>query len=140
MEKDTAEENQSKAIEIEDNPEKLASFDCICDDIFEVILPSTLWGIHRDPDNKFVVFSMFDINTMSNSKLLYVSNQFEIKILLYNKLISQQILDELSIEILSNLLNDLEDYRLCAGNKINKCELLALHDQNYCSKCVKINL
>lgn len=129
------EKDDARINENEDNPEKLASFECICDDIFEVVLPSTLWGIHRDPDNKFIAFSMFDVSTMSNSKLLYVSDKFEVKIVILNTIISEQNLNEISIEILSNLLNDLEEYRLCTDHRAPKCELLALSDSNYCSNC-----
>ncbi|XP_035913879.1 uncharacterized protein LOC118512885 [Anopheles stephensi] len=42
-----------------DVAEKESIFEDLYDNIYEVELPSTLWGVHREPDSKFVAFSRF---------------------------------------------------------------------------------
>lgn len=83
-------------------------FETVYDDIYEVVLPSTLWGIHRDPEHKFIAFSMFDVSKMGNTKLLYVTDTFEIRVHMNGLLVSKESLKELSVEFLTNILNDLE--------------------------------
>uniref|UniRef100_A0A182M708 THAP-type domain-containing protein n=1 Tax=Anopheles culicifacies TaxID=139723 RepID=A0A182M708_9DIPT len=55
--------------------EKESIFEELYDNIFEVELPSTLWGVHREPDRKFVAFSRFewreqDVNAARSISLL----------------------------------------------------------------------
>uniref|UniRef100_A0A182SGN7 THAP-type domain-containing protein n=1 Tax=Anopheles maculatus TaxID=74869 RepID=A0A182SGN7_9DIPT len=55
--------------------EKESIFGELYDNIFEVELPSTLWGVHREPDRAFVAFSRFgwcpkDGNATSTVSLL----------------------------------------------------------------------
>ncbi|XP_049299787.1 uncharacterized protein LOC125772284 [Anopheles funestus] len=54
---------------------KVSIFEELYDNIYEVELPSTLWGVHREPDRKFVAFSRFewrekDLNAARSVSLL----------------------------------------------------------------------
>lgn len=120
-------EEEPKSIEIEPEPiaaveisveeyemtenlqEKLDAFECIYDEAFDVTLPSLLWGIHRDPEKKFIAFSEFNQSTMTTSKLLHITDTCHCKIFINNKLKSSKNLnhEELSTESLSLLLEEL---------------------------------
>uniref|UniRef100_A0A182WKC9 THAP-type domain-containing protein n=1 Tax=Anopheles minimus TaxID=112268 RepID=A0A182WKC9_9DIPT len=77
----TSGENKvAELFEIEmDIIEKESIFEELYDNIFEVELPSTLWGVHREPDRKFVAFSRFewreqDVNAARSVSLLVDSS------------------------------------------------------------------
>uniref|UniRef100_A0A182J3R2 Uncharacterized protein n=1 Tax=Anopheles atroparvus TaxID=41427 RepID=A0A182J3R2_ANOAO len=44
--------------------EKNAIFEDVYENIFEVELPSTLWGVHRDPEKKYIAFTRFQMLEM----------------------------------------------------------------------------
>uniref|UniRef100_A0A182NM39 THAP-type domain-containing protein n=1 Tax=Anopheles dirus TaxID=7168 RepID=A0A182NM39_9DIPT len=52
-----------------DTAERELIFEELYDNIFEVELPCTLWGVHRDPDRKYVAFSRFEWNGSGAVKL-----------------------------------------------------------------------
>ncbi|XP_052898024.1 uncharacterized protein LOC128304826 [Anopheles moucheti] len=56
-----------------DAVEKESIFEELYDNIFEVELPSTLWGVHREPDRKFVAFSRFEWHEKDNCTYRSVS-------------------------------------------------------------------
>lgn len=98
------------------SPHKLSAdkkceiFDSVYDDVYEIVLPSTLWGIHRDPDERqFIAFSKFDASKMSCSRVLIVNNKFEMKFLTDGVQTKASILDEISVEVITNLLNQLDE-------------------------------
>lgn len=77
----TVEEPQSQMIDelivVEDqkNLEKRAeAFENLYDEAFDVTMPNCLWGIHRDPDRKFLVFSVFNATAMKFDKYLHISD------------------------------------------------------------------
>lgn len=99
----------TRAEETDDNYSKRKTFEIIYDDIYEVVLPSTLWGIHRDPDQKFIAFTQFDPVKMNCSKTVYVSNAFEIYGAINGANVFNETIDELSVEYLSKMLGDLDE-------------------------------
>lgn len=116
----------------------MAMFESIYDDIYEVVLPNTLWGIHRDPDRRFIVFSEFDASIMNTAKLLHISDSLEMKAFIYNTEIQITKRGDLSIEILTDALSELDDHRPCALIKsgVPECEVLASVG-DYCNSCAK---
>lgn len=84
-------------------------FETIYDDIYEVVLPSTLWGIHRDPDQKFIAFTQFDSVNMNCSRALYVSNEFEIRATIAGADVLNETAKVLSIQFLSKTLSELDE-------------------------------
>lgn len=124
--------------EIEQN--HVAMFESLYDDIYEVVLPNTLWGIHRDPQRRFIAFSEFDAAIMNTAKLLHISDTLEMKAFMYNAEIQMTKRDDLTIEILTEALSELDEHRPCAliktGLNIPECEILA-NVGEYCNNCTK---
>lgn len=109
-------------------------FDGIYEDIYEVTLPNTLWGIHRDPNRTFIVFSYFDEKTCSMSKLIRLDNGMNTHIYLKGKLVNEY-LSNLSIEYLTNLVSQVDEYRICEKFDFHsKCEVVAV-ERDLCTVC-----
>lgn len=86
-------------------------FDNLYDEAFDVTLPSLLWGIHRDPDRKFIAFSEFNQKTMSNCKLLHITDTLRCSTFINNTLkVSQmlQIEGQVTCDYVSSLLDELD--------------------------------
>lgn len=86
-------------------------FDSIYDDVYEIVLPTTLWGIHRDSDRKYITFTKFDVDKMACSKILHVNIDFEIKISIDGVLKKTTNVDIVSVDVLTHLLNELDETR-----------------------------
>lgn len=95
---------------IENLEEKLAVFESLYDEAFDVTLPSLLWGIHRDPERKFIAFSEFDHRTMSLAKILHITETCHCNTSINNKLILSKSIshEQLSTDHVSSLLDDLD--------------------------------
>ncbi|ETN62019.1 hypothetical protein AND_006322 [Anopheles darlingi] len=57
---DEGEEEHIEPVEIEEAPEISPVFEELYTNVYAVELPSSLWGIHRDPKRKYVAFTRFD--------------------------------------------------------------------------------
>lgn len=85
-------------------------FDSIFDDIYEVELPSTLWAVHRDPERKYIVFSEFDVKTMTAAKVLHITDTCDIKAYYHtNEIPITKRNDDLSFDMLAEVLGELDD-------------------------------
>lgn len=104
------EEVVDREMKTETSEEKLAMFESLYEEAFDVTLPNLLWGIHRDPDRKFIAFSEFNQSTMSMSKLFHITDTCQYKILINNQLKSSKTLPHelLTADHLSSLLDELE--------------------------------
>lgn len=110
-------------------------FDGIYEDIYEVTLPNTLWGIHRDPNRTFIVFSYFDEKTCSMSKLIHLDNGMNTHIYIKGKLVNEYPMSNLSIEYLTNLVGQVDEYRICEKFDFHsKCEVVAV-ERDLCTVC-----
>lgn len=90
--------------------EKRLIFDAVYDDIYEVVLPNTLWGIHRDPeDRQYIAFTMFDANKMNSSIAVKITDTFSVKVLANGVERPDETLTELSVDILTKLVNRLNE-------------------------------
>lgn len=90
--------------------EKRQIFDAVYDDIYEVVLPNTLWGIHRDPeDRQYIAFTMFDAETMNSSIAVKITDTFNLKVFANGVQKTCETLPELSVDILTKLVNQLND-------------------------------
>lgn len=96
-------------LEADQQRERQVIFESIYDDIYEVVLPTTLWGIHRDPERKFIVFTEFDENTMSTAKLLHVSDTCEMKAYIHQEEVQLLKRDNLSVDTLTDALSELDE-------------------------------
>lgn len=90
--------------------EKRQIFDTVYDDIYEVVLPNTLWGIHRDPeDRQYIAFTMFDADTMNSSIAVKITDTFNLNVFSNGAQKTSETLPELSVDILTKLVNQLND-------------------------------
>lgn len=109
----------------EQDAEKLAQFEILYDEAFDVTLPSLLWGIHRDPDRKFLAFSEFDNSSMTTVKLLHISDSFTCKTFVNRKLMTTKtLLSNMTTDGISDLLDELDKVPLSSVDHKNaKCNL-----------------
>lgn len=119
-----------------------SSFEFIFDDVYEVVLPCTMYGIHRDPARKFIVFSRFDVDTMSVTKALYVDHHLQAKIFINNVSILCERLPELTVELLTNMLSQLDAQKLCQSYSVSTtsdhhCNVVAIEGADYCNACAE---
>lgn len=94
----------------ENSEEKLTMFETLYDEAFDVTLPSLLWGIHRDPERKFIAFSKFDAAKMTISKLMHISDKFHCTTHVNSERWTSKILnlEQLAVEHVSTILDELD--------------------------------
>lgn len=65
----------------ENRVKNLAAFETLYDEAFDVELPNLLWGIHRDPEKRFIAFTEFNQQHMNMSKvfIVYETLHYEMK-------------------------------------------------------------
>lgn len=88
----------------DEKSKNLAIFETLYEEAFDVELPNLLWGIHRDPERKFIAFSEFNQQLMNVWKVLIVSEHLMyeqkisgvVKVQDYIKLQKKSIIEELS--------------------------------------------
>uniref|UniRef100_U5EPI9 THAP-type domain-containing protein n=1 Tax=Corethrella appendiculata TaxID=1370023 RepID=U5EPI9_9DIPT len=98
---------------IEQNNEPNPEFDNLYDEVFEIELPSTLWGIHRDPDREFLAFTEFNISLMMPSKILLIENTLTFKISIKSKVKIESKFEESSLtESIQIILGKLDEVEL----------------------------
>lgn len=105
------ESNSVKKLKKLSPEEKWQSFDLVYDDVYEIVLPSTLWGIHRDPINRqYIAFTKFDVNKMTCTKVLNINNEFEMKVLVDGVQKKASSLDVINVDVITSLLNQLDEF------------------------------
>lgn len=94
----------------ENSEDKSAKFEELYDAAFDVTLPSMLWGIHRCPKRKFVVFSKFSETKDAMSIHVKISNNFECTANANGllKISIQLSLEQLDVEYVSFILDKLD--------------------------------
>lgn len=132
--------------EIDENDEnENEEFDSMYDDVFEIELPDTLWGLHRDPNRKFIVFSKYDAIVMNTTKSLYIDNKFETKSFIYGKQFQHEIYDTINVDFVSKMINDLNEIKICSKlntlinkQKNNGCKLIVnKNNMKCCTVCIR---
>lgn len=65
-------------------------------------------GIHRDPEERqYIAFTMFDAIQMKCSIAVKITNTFELNVFVNGTQTSTETLNELSVDVLTKLLNQL---------------------------------
>ena len=112
-------EEQIQPEQIPENDDPDPSFESLFDEIFEVELPSVLWGVHRDVNRKFVAFSEFDASSMSSRKVLHIDHKLNCKIIISSMIFKEERYQEaISTEGVSKLLEELESLQI--AEDVNK--------------------
>ncbi|XP_058054417.1 uncharacterized protein LOC131206057 [Anopheles bellator] len=98
-----------------------AVFEELYDNIFEVELPSILWGFHRDPERKFVAFTRLgwhpdDINSAAKHTTLLIEDSLRYRVWHEKKLVFDYAILNMEdqnaangLELISRLLENLEE-------------------------------
>lgn len=118
-------------------------FDFIYDDVYEVVLPTTMYGIHRDPDRKFIVFSLFDAEKMTTIKSLYVNDRLQAKMSIDSVIIETGTFPELTVDVLTNMLAQMDAQKLCEAyddrrnedDSKEQCLVLTTDGSDLCEGC-----
>lgn len=106
----SVEEEGSDKADAARTEERLKMFESLHDDIYEVVLPSTLWGIHRDPDHEFIAFSMFDAKRMSHTKTVFIDKTLRVQTYLNGTILLDESFEELNTEIVTQILTDIDEH------------------------------
>lgn len=142
-----AEDEVAKEAEVAEVPEEDpiddSFFDFIYDDVYEVVLPTTMYGIHRDPDRKFIVFSLFDAEKMTTIKSLYVNDRLQAKMSIDSVIIETGTFPELTVDVLTNMLAQMDAQKLCEAyddrrnedDSKEQCLVLTTDGSDLCEGC-----
>lgn len=66
--------------------EILEQFESLYDEVNDITYPTTLWGVHRCGERKFIVFSSFHRRNMAFDKFLYIDQRLTCKVSVNGKL------------------------------------------------------
>lgn len=102
-----------------DDDAKRQIFDTVYDDIYEVVLPTTLWGTHRDEYRQYIAFTMFDPIAMNCLIAVKITDTFNLYVHVNGVQQTNEELYELNVEALTKLLNELND--TSEHEKVPKC-------------------
>ena len=118
-------------------------FESLYDDIYEVVLPNTLWGVHRCPEHSSIFFSFVDPSLLRTTKMISISSQGDVKILLGNRLMSEQnLMTEINtLDSLTNMINDIDQVLLCSKMFDNGFCEVSLKDSSseICEPCAQFD-
>lgn len=85
------------------------SFESLYDEIYEVELPATMYGIHRDPERQHIVFTLFDVERMQTTKVLRIDRRHRrLRTFIDGMLFADSRPEELTVELVTSMLADLE--------------------------------
>ncbi|XP_058812068.1 uncharacterized protein LOC131676778 [Topomyia yanbarensis] len=99
-------------------------FEALYDDVYEVELPSPLWGIHRDVEKTFISFTEFNQDTMNTRKCLYIDQRLRYRQAVGQRIMREGTLKNSTTEAISELLSTLDEIKvrkiIIKGNSVLK--------------------
>lgn len=87
-------------------------FETLYDEVYEVELPSTLWGIHRDLEKTFIAFTEFSKDSMNVRKYLYIDQSLQYRMAVGQRTMKSGTLPTASTEAITELLTKLEEIKV----------------------------
>lgn len=87
-------------------------FETLYDEVYEVELPSTLWGIHRDMERTFISFTEFSKDSMSSRKYLYIDQTLHYRMAVGQRIMKTGTLCAASTEAITELLAKLDEIKV----------------------------
>lgn len=88
------------------------TFEGLYDDIFEVELPCTMYGVHRDPQRTFIAITLIDPKTMATAKALYIDRCLCTKLIVDGRTVDSTEHEDLTVDEISQILSTLDDLML----------------------------
>ncbi|KXJ83677.1 hypothetical protein RP20_CCG004429 [Aedes albopictus] len=96
----------------ESDPLTHPDFESLYDEVYEVELPSTLWGIHRDVQRTFISFTEFNKDSMNIRKCLLIDRYLQYRMAVGQRTMKQGTLTTGSTESVTELLTKLDDIKM----------------------------
>lgn len=87
-------------------------FEALFDEVYEVELPSTLWGIHRDLEKTFICFSEFSKDTMNVRKYLFIDRFLQYRMAVGQRVMKRGTLPNGCTESITELLTKLDEVKI----------------------------
>ncbi|XP_055679731.1 uncharacterized protein LOC129787913 [Lutzomyia longipalpis] len=121
---------------IQEEEQRRNIFSSIFDEIYEIVLPSLLWGIHRDPEHEFFAFTCFDSVRQAATKIVHMDSDLNMSIRIKGIVVSSEQLDfsTVTTEYLSAVLSEIDDQVMCQGDD-ERCKVYAEENSQHCSQC-----
>lgn len=95
-------------VQSESVAEKKEAFETFYDEIFDVTLPSPLWGVHRDPDGSFAVFTKLSLDKLEIDRAVRIDDSWKCTIKIGGSFINSKTLKSLDSEALTELLDEVD--------------------------------
>ncbi|KAM7347977.1 uncharacterized protein ACRADG_007443 [Cochliomyia hominivorax] len=114
-------------------------FNLLYDKVYDVLMPNTLWGIHRCPKRSLICFSYMDILKFQVTKMISIYEDSLIQLIFNGTVIKtlKLVEDVTDLDSLSVLLIQVDKWRLCFGRETNpECEIVVeseMDDNYYCA-------
>ncbi|XP_037811608.1 uncharacterized protein LOC119603604 [Lucilia sericata] len=104
-------------------------FNLLYDNVYEVIAPNTLWGIHRCPNRSLICFTYMDVMKLQVSKMISITPDGLVQLIFHSSIIKtlQLVQDIDDFDSMSVLLNQVDMWRLCFGKLTDsnaECEII----------------
>lgn len=115
---DSIEQNElnKEPATVNEHDEICHTFKYIYDNFYEVELPNTLWATHRCPNHTAIFFSYINVETMLCSKVISITANGLIKVLVENRVLYELTLNDdiQTMEMLASLITQVDDTEICA--------------------------
>lgn len=86
-------------------------FETFYDEIFDVTLPSPLWGIHRDPEGTFAVFSKISVDKISLDRAVRINDDWKYTIQINGSHVDGETLTNLDPDTIAELLDEIDQLK-----------------------------
>ncbi|XP_070506286.1 uncharacterized protein [Chironomus tepperi] len=89
--------------------ENLELFENLYDEVHDVTLPNTLYGINRCPDRQFIVFNQFNFKSMGFKKFLFIDSSLNCKVYINGNVeLTKLAKDKCNTEFISEWLDKID--------------------------------
>ncbi|EAT47268.1 AAEL001600-PB [Aedes aegypti] len=105
-------ENLEESVPVQVEQLSHPDFDTLYDEVYEVELPSTLWGIHRDVQRTFIAFTEFSKQTMNVRKYLFIDRYLQYRMAVGQRVMKRGTLSSGLIESVTELLSKLDEIKI----------------------------
>ncbi|XP_065365181.1 uncharacterized protein LOC135958223 [Calliphora vicina] len=110
-------------------------FNLLYDNVYDVLAPNTLWGIHRCPNRSLICFSYMDVTKFQFTKMININVGGSVQLYFYGSLIrTLQLCEDIDdLDSMAIVLNHVDMWRLCFGKSSNsECEIVVEPNDDNC--------